>query len=170
MSCAWLVRSVPSRRVLVSLAILVAGAIGLSACSTTDIAGGATVATLPIPPGPPVVVDVALLPGKYGLASYRDEKDRARTQAEAKSACGNPYVIAAGPQGGVLMHLPDQAQPTEVFIKTTPDGRSLIGPRGAIGLPQDRVVMYFQGGVLITEWVDPSVKERYGTLLFVRCA
>lgn len=170
MSCAWLVRSVPSRRVLISLTMLVAGVIGLSACNTTDIAGTTTVAVLPIPPGPPVVVDIALLPGKYGLASYRDEKDRARTQAEAKSACGNPYVIAAGPQGGVLMHLPDQAQPTEVFVKTTPDGRSLIGPRGAIGLPQDRVVMYFQGGVLIAEWLDPSARERYGTMLFVRCA
>ena len=76
----------------------------------------------------------------------------------------------AGSQGGVLMHLPDQAQPTEVFVKTTADGRRVIGPRGAIGLPQDRVVMYFQGGILIMEWVDPSVKERYGTMLFVRCA
>ena len=170
MECASPARSVPSRRLLASLSILFAGLIGLSACTTTDIAGGATVPTLVIPPGPPVAVDVALLPGKYGLASYRDEKDRARTQAEAKSACGNPYVIAAGSQGGVLMHLPDQAQPTEVFVKTTPNGQSVIGPRGAIGLPQDRVVMYFQGGVLITEWVDPSVKERYGTMLLVRCA
>ena len=161
---------VPSRRLLTSLAVLTAGAIWLSACSTTDIAGGTAVPTLVIPPGPPVVVDVALLPGKWGLASYRDEKDRARTQAEAKSACGNPYVIAGGSQGGVLMHLPDQTQPTEVFVKTTGDGRSLIGPRGPIGLPQDRVVMYFQGGVLITEWLDPSARERYGTMLLVRCA
>ena len=170
MSCAWLVGSIPSQRILLSLTILVAGVIGLAACSTTDIAGPTTVAVLPIPPGPPVVVDIALLPGRYGLASYRDEKDRARTEAEAKRACGNPYVVAAGPQGGVLMHLPDQAQPTEVFIKTTADGRSLIGPRGAIGLPQDRVVMYFQGGILITEWLDPGARERYGTMLFVRCA
>ncbi len=170
MSCAWLVRSIPSQRILVFLTILVAGVIGLAACSTTDIAGTTTVVALPIPPGPPVVVDIALLPGRYGLASYRDEKDRARTEAEARRACGNPYVVAAGPQGGVLMHLPDQAQPTEVFIKTTADGRSLIGPRGAIGLPQDRVVMYFQGGMLITEWLDPGARERYGTMLFVRCA
>ena len=163
-------RGVPSRRFIASLSVLVAGALWLSACNTTDIAGGAAVPALVIPPGPPVAVDVALLPGKWGLASYRDEKDRARTQAEAKGACGNPYVIAAGSQGGVLMHLPDQAQPTEVFVKTTADGRSLIGPRGPVGLPQDRVVMYFQGGVLITEWLDPSAKERYGTMLFVRCA
>lgn len=167
MSCAWLVRGVPMRRLFLSLAVV--SVLGLGACSTTDIAAP-TVVALPIPPGPPVVVDIALLPGRYGLASYRDEKDRARTEAEARRACGNPYVIAAGPQGGVLMHLPDQAQPTEVFVKTTADGRSLIGPRGAIGLPQDRVVMYFQGGLLITEWLDPGARERYGTMLFVRCA
>ena len=163
-------RSTPSRPVLALLSVLLVAVGGLSACNTTDIAGPATVATLPLPPGPPVAVDVALLPGRYGLASYREEKDRARTEAEARRACGNPYVIAAGSQGGVLMHLPDQAQPTEVFIKTTPDGRAVIGPRGPVGLPQDRVVMHFQGGILITEWVDPSVKERYGTMLMVRCA
>jgi len=157
-------------RALAVLSALFGAGVGLSACSTTDVAGPTAVATLPLPPGPPVVVDVALLPGKYGLASYRDEKDRARTEAEARRACGNPYIIAAGSQGGVLMHLPDQAQPTEVFIKMTPDGRAVIGPKGAIGLPQDRVVLYFQGGILITDWVDPGVKERYGTMLLVRCA
>lgn len=140
------------------------------ACSTTNVPTVPTQPAVVIPPGPPVAVDVALLPGKWGLASYRDEKDRARTEAEAKRACGNPYVVAGGAQGGVLMHLPDQAQPTEVFIKTSPDGRSFIGPRGAPGMIQDRVVMYFQGGVLITEWLDPSARERYGTMLFVRCA
>lgn len=162
-------RSPPSLHLPASLPILLA-VIGLSACSTADIAGGAATPTVVIPPGPPVAVDVALLPGKYGLASYREEKDRARTETEARRACGNPYVVAAGSQGGVLMHLPDQAQPTEVFVKTTADGRSLIGPRGPVGMLQDRVVMYFQGGILITEWLDPSARERYGTMMFVRCA
>jgi hypothetical protein len=143
----------------------------LSACNTANL--GAV--NQPPPPAvtvnaPAVAVDVAALPGKWGLASYRDEKDRARTQAEAKAACGNPYVIAKGSQGGVMMHLPDQAQPTELFVKVTADGRSFIGPKGAPGLPQDRVVMYFQGGVLVTEWLDASARERYGTMLFVRCA
>lgn len=148
----------------------VALALALAACSTTTIPTVPTQPAVVIPPGPPVAVDVAALPGRWGLASYRDEKDRARTEAEAKRACGNPYVIASGTQGGVLMHLPDQPQASEVFIKTSPDGRSFIGPRGAPGMIQDRVVMYFQGGVLITEWLDPSARERYGTMLFVRCA
>lgn len=163
-------RSPPWLRPLASLFLPLVAAIALSACNTTDIAGGATAPAVVLPPGPPVAVDVALLPGRYGLASYRDEKDRARTEAEARRACGNPYAVAAGSQGGVLMHLPDQAQPTELFVKTTADGRSLIGPRGPLGMPQDRVVMYFQGGILITEWLDPSARDRYGTMVFVRCA
>lgn len=144
-------------------------AAALAACSTTNVPTVPTQPAVVIPPGPPVAVDVAALPGKWGLASYRDEKDRARTEAEAKRACGNPYVIGNGAQGGVMMHLPDQSEPTEVFVKTSPDGRSFIGPRGTPGMIQDRVVMYFQGGVLITDWLDPSARERYGTMLFVRC-
>ena len=67
-------RGVPSRRLLTSLSILTAGAIWLSACSTTDIAGGTAAPTLVIPPGPPVAVDVALLPGQVGprLLSRRE--------------------------------------------------------------------------------------------------
>jgi hypothetical protein len=140
-----------------------------AACSTTNMPTVPTQPAVVIPPGPPVAVDIAALPGRWGLASYRDEKDRARTEAEARRACGNPYVIASGPQGGVMMYLADQTQPSELFVKMTPDGRSFIGPRGAPGMIQDRVVMYFQNGVLIADWLDPSARERYGTMLFVRC-
>ena len=150
-------------------ALLLGVAVAASACSTTNVPTVPTQPAVVIPPGPPVAVDIAALPGRWGLASYRDEKDRARTEAEARRACSNPYVIASGPQGGVMMYLADQSQPTEVFVKMTPDGRSLIGPRGAPGMIQDRVVMYFQNGILIADWLDPSARERYGTMLFVRC-
>jgi hypothetical protein len=170
MPLSWSYARVPQLRRAGSFVVSVAVALVLAACTTANIPTVPTTPALVIPPGPPVAVDIAVLPGKWGLASYRDEKDRARTEAEAKRACGNAYVIAQGSQGGVLMHLPDQAQPTEVFVKTAPSGQSLIGPRGPVGMPQDRVVMYFQGGVLITQWLDPGARERYGTMLFVRCA
>ena len=147
----------------------IAVSMAVAACSTTTVPTVPTQPAVVIPPGPPVAVDPASLPGRWGLASYHDVKDRSRTEAEARRACGNAYVIAAGPQGGVLMHLPDQTQVSEVFVKTSPDGRSFIGPRGAPGMVQDRVVMSYQGGVLITEWLDPGARERYGTMLFVRC-
>ena len=149
---------------------LVALAAALTACNTTNLVNTAPPPQIAIPPAPPVAVDVNVLPGKWGLASYRDEKDRVRTEKEAKAACGNPYVIAKGSSGGVLMYLADQSKPSEVFVKTTPDGRSLIGPRGVPGMKEDRIVLYFQNGVLVADWLDPSVKERYGTMVFVRCA
>lgn len=152
-------------------AALIVG-VALAGCSTATLAPPAAAPPMPalVVAAPAVVVDINLLPGKWGLASYRDEKDKARTLAEAKAACGNPYVIAKGPTGGVLMHLPDQAQPTELFVKVTADGKSFIGPKGTPGMAQDRVVIFFQGGQFISEWVDASARERYGTMLFVRCS
>jgi hypothetical protein len=166
------VHEAPARRPKRAPATALAAALlaaSLAACNTADL-GGATAPPVPMIPAPAVAVDLALLPGKWGLASYRDEKDRVRTEAEAKAACGNPYQIGKGANGGVMMHLADQPQPTEVFVKTTADGRSFIGPRGAPGLKEDRVVMAFQNGVLVTVWMDPSARERFGTMVFVRCA
>ena len=105
------------------MTILLAGGIGLSACSTTDIAGTTTVAVLPIPPGPPVVVDIALLPGKWGLASYREDKDIPRTTKRGEVRLRQSLPDRGkGPGGGVMMHLADQAQPTEVVLKRQPAG------------------------------------------------
>ena len=43
---------------------------------------------------PPFAQDKLI--GKWGVASYRDEKDRKRTEAQARSQCKLPYVIARG--------------------------------------------------------------------------
>jgi len=137
----------------------------LSACTTTDL----TPPTSAPPAQPLVAITVADLPGNWGLASYRNDADRARTEKEAKAACSNPYQIGTGPNGGVTMHLPDQAQPTEVFIKVAKSGQVFIGPKGDAGTRVDRLVMSFDNGVLVTEWMDPSARERYGTMVFVRC-
>ena len=40
---------------------------------------------------------VERLVGAWGVASYRDEKDRARTEAQARAQCKNAYVIKRGP-------------------------------------------------------------------------
>lgn len=119
---------------------------------------------------PAVSVSAADLPGSWGLASYRVETDRPRTETEAKGACSNPYKIEAGANGGVMMHLADQATASEVFVKSDAEGRTFIGPPGPAGVVQDRMIVSFEGGVMIAEWLDPSARERYGTMLFVRCA
>ncbi len=161
--------SVPPRRRGLTVAVaLTCGAL-LAACNTASnlgLEGPATVTVV----APPVPVDPATLPGNWGFASYHEEKDKDRTIAAAKGACGNPYKIGKGPNGGVMMFLADQSKPSELFVKTSSDGRTFIGPRGAPGVVQDRVVMFYQNGVLITEWLDKSARERYGSMVLVKCA
>ncbi|MCP4381805.1 MAG: hypothetical protein GY798_10410 [Hyphomicrobiales bacterium] len=148
--------------------LLICGAT-LAACNTAPNLTTAPPPTVNID-APPVQVASAELPGNWGLASYHQDKDRDRTISAAKAACGNPYKITQGPNGGIMMYLADQKAPSEVFVKQTPDGRSFIGPRGAPGAPQDRVVTYYQNNTLVTVWLDQNVQKRYGTMVFVRCA
>ena len=146
-----------------SLILGVFGATGLlSACVSGP--------TAPMAPAVPLVaLSVADLEGNWGLASYRTDADKDRTQAEAKAACSNPYVINKGGAGGVMMYLADQAQPQEVIIKVAQNGQVYIGTPGKPGVTTDRLVLSFADGVLITQWVDPSAAERYGTMILVRC-
>ena len=138
----------------------------MAACQS----GGGDTVPAPLPTAvPTVTLSAAELPGRWGLASYRVETDRARTESEAKSACGNPYKIEAGANGGVMMHLADHTEPSEVFVKTDPSGRVFIGPSGPPAVAQDRQVISYENGVLVADWVDPGVRERYGTMVFVRC-
>jgi len=108
--------------------------------------------------------------GKWGLASYQNPADRPRTEAQAKAQCKQPYVIGAGTQGGVVMHLADQATPEELRLKGSQGGKNYIGPPGPAGSEQDREVVSFDGRVLITRFVDKDAAVRYGNMVYVRCA
>jgi hypothetical protein len=109
------------------------------------------------------------LVGRWGLASYQDPKDRARTEAAARAQCKQPYVIGAGSSGGVIMHLADQATPQELRLKGSPSGKNYIGPPGPAGGEQDREIISFDGRVLITRFIDPDAATRYGNMVYVRC-
>src|SRR6202040_2820178 len=110
------------------------------------------------------------LVGKWGLASYQNPADRARTEGQAKAQCKQPYVIGAGTSGGVVMHLADQATPQELRLKGSPSGKNYIGPPGPAGGEQDREIMSFDGRVLITRFIDKDAGTRYGNMVYVRCA
>jgi hypothetical protein len=108
--------------------------------------------------------------GRWGLAAYHKDEDRARTEAAAVNQCRQPYVITLGPTGGVMMHLADQATPTELRLKGAPGNRTFIGPADdAPGGQQDREVVGFDGRVLALRWIDSEVQGRYGTMVYVRC-
>ncbi|MBZ9939340.1 hypothetical protein LB518_23840 [Mesorhizobium sp. BR1-1-16] len=147
----------------VVLALAFAG--GLAACTSDNALQGASL-TAPSPAVASISADQ--LVGKWGLGSFRNEADLARTTNEARRYCSNPYVIGKGSNGGVMMYLADQTQPSEVFVKSA-GGRVYIGPQGPAGVIQDRQVTSFQNGVLVAAWVDPTVAARYGTMVFVRC-
>src|SRR6476659_4475702 len=70
----------------------------------------------------------------------------------------------------VMMHLADQATPTELALKGAEGGKTFIGPaEEPPGSAQDREVVLFNGRVLILRWMDSEVQGRYGTMVYVRC-
>ena len=134
------------------------------------VAGGGGAPSAPaVTVAPLVAVTTADLVGNWGLASYRQDADRERTEKQAKASCNNPYKIGAGSNGGVLMHLADQKQETEIYLKTASDGRVFLGPRGPAGVGKDSQVNSFNNGVLVTKFVDPNAASRYGIMIYVRC-
>jgi hypothetical protein len=109
------------------------------------------------------------LAGRYGLAAYQREEDRTRTEGEARQQCRQPYEIAKGPGGGLIMHLADQSEPQELQLKGLAGGKTFIGPEGEAGGDQDREVVSFDGRVLVLRWVSSEIASRYGTAVYVRC-
>lgn len=145
--------------------VSVAAAMAVAGCRS-----GGTPAEPPAAAIPTVTISATDLPGKWGLASFRKDEDRPRTETEAKGSCGNPYVIKAGPNSGVMMHLADQSEASELFLKVDSQGRTFIGPPGPPAVAQDRLIESYENNVIVMQWVDPGVRERYGTMMFVRCA
>lgn len=158
----------PVRPPFSSAAALVLVALGIAGCATgpqpEQPAAPAVVPTLP-PAFPPQ--DIV---GRWGLAAYHKDEDRARTEAAAAGGCKQPYVITLGPTGGVMMHLADQATPSELRLKGAPGGKTYIGPaEDPPASSQDREVVLFDGRILILRWMDSEVQGRYGTMVYVRC-
>ena len=105
------------------------------------------------------------------LPPIHNQQDLKRTEAAARNGCRKPYNIAMGPGGGVIMHMPDKAQPEELRLKGGPGNKTYIGPPGEpAGGQQDREIMSFDGRVMTSGSSIPEVSGRYGTQVYVRCA
>jgi hypothetical protein len=146
----------------------------LSACGSFSLpslsSSSSSPAPEPVAPEVPATIRSDELVGRWGLASYLNANDRARTEAAARGQCRQPYLIGAGSSGGVVMHLADQATPQELRIKGSSSGVNYIGPAGPAGGEQDREVVSFDGRVLVTRFVDKETASRYGNMVYVRCA
>jgi hypothetical protein len=163
-------------RTLAKLGIASALALSLGACGGGSFSLPSFSSSSP-PPAPepgvapemPASIRADEIVGRWGLASYQNPADRARTEAAAKAQCKQPYVIGAGQSGGVVMHLADQATPQELRLKGSPSGKNYIGPPGPTPGEQDREIVSFDGRVLITRFTDPDAATRYGNMVYVRC-
>src|SRR4051794_11994121 len=55
-----------------------------------------------VAPEVPATIRAGEIVGRWGLASYQNPNDRARTEIAARGQCKQPYVILAGSSGGVV--------------------------------------------------------------------
>jgi hypothetical protein len=171
MSSLGYARTVANLTVVSALALLLA-ACGSMSLGNLGLGGSSQPAVAPEPgvePEMPATIRGEELVGKWGLASYQNPNDRARTEKQAAAQCKQPYTIGAGQSGGVVMHLADQATPQELRLKGSQGGKNYIGPPGPAGGEQDREIVSFDGRVLITRFTDKDAATRYGNMVYVRC-
>ena len=160
-------------RAVANLGIASALTVFLGACGSMSLpsfSSSPSVAPEPVAPEVPASIRPDEIVGRWGLASFQNPSDRPRTEAAARAQCKQPYVIGAGSSGGVIMHLADQATPQELRLKGSPSGKNYIGPPGPAGADQDREIVSFDGRVLITRFIEKDAANRYGNMVYVRCA
>src|ERR1043165_9764620 len=140
-------------RTVANLAIASALTILLAACSSMSLPSMSSNPAPDAEPGVGPEMPASIRPdeivGRWGLASFQNPNDRARTEAAARGQCKQPYVIGAGSSGGVIMHLADQATPQELRLKGSPGGKNYIGPAGPAGGGPDREILSFGGRGLV---------------------
>ena len=150
----------PSSKAVIGLAISLA----ISACVT-----GGQEARLVSAERPTSIRSEALI-GRWGVASFRQEKDRQRVAAQARAQCKLPYTIARGPTGGVMMHVADDSTLYELRPKGGSDGKTYLGLEAPPGHVQDREILSISEREMVMRFVDPDANNRYGTFVYVRCA
>src|SRR5262245_58603688 len=82
----------------------------LAAC-TSNLSGPPDASTPVALPQPelPSKIRASEVVGRWGYAAFHKPQDRARTEANARGQCKQPYVIGEGANGGVMMYLADSS-------------------------------------------------------------
>ena len=150
-------------------------ACGVAGCASFDVGSWwSGPSPAPTPAATPAPQAFKILPpdpliGKWGVASFRDEKDRARTEKQARVQCKNAYVIAKGPTDGVMMHVADDPDQHELALKKGADGKTYLGFNAPPPDPQDRELVELTPKLMVMKFVDPDANSRYGTFVYVKC-
>ncbi len=148
--------------------VAVTGALLLCGCASPMTPLTSTPEPVAVPEIPPAIKPAEII-GRWGLAAFHRQEDRARTEVAARGQCKQPVNIGAGPTGGVMMYLADSDKLEELRLKGAPGNKTFVGPAGEAGAIQDREITSFDGRVMIMRFVDPEVAGRYGTSVYVRC-
>lgn len=107
--------------------------------------------------------DTADMIGRWGVASYFDEKDAARMTATASSACAQPYVINRGRNGGAVMFSAFQGRPVEVKV----EGGRVKAMSGDDG--EDKLLIRAEQKLFVLRCANGEAAQKYGAMIFVRC-
>jgi hypothetical protein len=108
--------------------------------------------------------------GRWGFVSYWNDADRAKSITGARAACGQPYAIARGPSGGIMMHAADAAAPSEL-VPATVEGKHYLVPPGnpEAGNRANRELTVVDANTFITRYVNEEAHGRYGMMVYARC-
>jgi hypothetical protein len=146
-------------------ALALAGILGAGGCLGTQTETALGSASEEVPPA----YGREKLIGRWGVASFHNDKDKVRTEREAKAQCSQPYSISKGSTDGVMMHVADDPKLYELKLKGSTDGKTYLGFEAPPGDPQDREVLSATDRLLVMRFVDPDANARYGTFVYVRC-
>jgi len=158
-------RAAPFR---VRYAAVVVAALGLAGCESMKNPFESSPPPAAAPTARPSIAPSDII-GRWGIASYHREQDRARTEVAARGQCKQPYLISGGQANGVMMLNHDSPNIVEHMIKASADGKTYLGPGADPSAADDREVVSFDGRVLVLRWVDQEVASRYGIMVLVRC-
>src|SRR5258705_2528949 len=105
-------------RTVANLAIASALTILLAACNSMSLPSLSSSSAPEVEPGVapdmPATIRSDEIVGRWGLASFQNPNDRARTEAAARGQCKQPYGFGAATSAGVARRLADQATPPDL--------------------------------------------------------
>jgi hypothetical protein len=152
----------PVKRILIVATFIT---LTVPGCTGTSV----TAPVSPLSIAAPASFNRERLIGRWGIASFHNDKDRRRTESEARAHCSVPYTITKGPTNGVMMHVADDPKLYELRLKGTTAGRIYLGFEAPPGDPQDREILSSTDKLMTMRFVDPDANGRYGTFVYVRC-
>ena len=147
-------------RHLLTAAVLSTAAVMLAACSSSSFNNpfgsnpfsSSSAPEAPSTPLPPPSLRAEDIVGRWGLASYHRDQDRARTEAAARGQCNQPYPIERSASGGVMMLGHDNPARQDMAIKGSYENKTYIGPG-----PDSRQRRRPRSGVVRRPGADPQM-------------